>query len=64
MVKLEDFLRGVEARKAALGMSDTPEQIDALRNKGLSRTPEKRQLLRQAAKRGEKAGKPSAISHY
>jgi hypothetical protein len=55
-VLLKDFLAEVEARKRALGMVDTPESIEAMRNKGANRTPEKRELLRRAGERARAAG--------
>jgi hypothetical protein len=46
----------VVKRKAELGIIDSPERTEALRNKGLNRTPEKRELLRRAQERAIAAG--------
>lgn len=64
MVKLRDFLATIEARKAALGMSDTPTATEAMRNKGAGRTAAKRELLRRADARATAAGRLPVISHY
>lgn len=53
---LEEHLARVEARKAKLGIVFTPEETEAMRNKGERRTPEKRELLRRIAKRAKSAG--------
>jgi len=64
MVELREFLVGVAARKAALGMLDTPTETEAMRNKGLRRTPEKRELLRRNAERAVSSGVKPVPSHY
>jgi hypothetical protein len=46
----------VDQRKAELGIVETPERTEALRNKGLNRTPEKRELLRRSQERALAAG--------
>ena len=45
MITLRDLLARVEARKAELGMVDTPAATEAMRNKGGQRTEAKRELL-------------------
>ena len=64
MTSLRDFLARVEARKAALGMSDMPAATEAMRNKGARRTPEKRELLRRVEARAVAAGRRPVISYY
>jgi hypothetical protein len=45
----------VDQRKAELGIVEPPERTEALRNKGLNRTPEKRELLRRSQERAIEA---------
>jgi hypothetical protein len=61
---LKDFLAEVEERKRALGIVDTPESIEAMRNKGGQRTPEKRELLRRVEERARAAGLEPVKSYY
>ena len=63
-VMLFDHLQAVRARKAALGLVDTPESVEAMRNKGGNRTHAKRVLLRRAARRAKAAGKAPVASHF
>ena len=64
MMTLDQFLADIRARKAALGMIDTPEEVEAMRNKGGRRTPEKRELLRRIEKRARAAGVEPLKSYY
>ncbi len=64
MESLFDFLARIEARKAALGIVETPERAEALRNKGENRTPEKRELLRRCAERARAAGRDPVPAYY
>ncbi len=62
---LAEQLRRIEVRKLALGLSSASEAaVDALRNKGGQRTPEKRELLRRAEARARQAGQDPVISYY
>jgi hypothetical protein len=63
-IRLEDLLARIEARKKALGMTDTPAEVEALRNSGLNRTPEKRELLRRMEQRAIEAGVKPVPAHY
>ena len=63
-IALNDLLRRVEARKKALGLESEADSVEALRNKGGKRTPEKRELLRRAAARAKASGKNSVTSYY
>jgi hypothetical protein len=58
VITLTDLRAHVRQRKAELGLSivDTPERTEALRNKGLNRTSEKRELLRRSQERAIAAG--------
>lgn len=56
-IKLTDHLAAVAARKAALGMVETPESVAGMRNRGERRTPAKRAMLREIAARAAAAGK-------
>lgn len=61
---LEELLAAIEARKAALGLRDTPDTTEALRNKGAGRTPEKRELLKRAENRALAAGRKPVPGHF
>ncbi len=61
---LRTFLAGVAQRKAALGIADTEEWTESLRNSGANRTDEKRELLRRIEARAKAAGRPGVISRY
>lgn len=63
-VTLTDHLERVQRRKAVLGIADTPARSDGLRNKGGSRTPEKRELLARAAARARAAGREPITAYY
>ena len=45
----------VDQRRVELGIVETPERTEALRNKGLNRTPEKRELLRRSQERSHRS---------
>ncbi len=64
MMISDQFLSGIKARKAALGMIDTPAEVEAMRNKGGRRTPEKRELLRRVEERARAAGMEPLKSYY
>ena len=64
MMTLDQFLADIKARKAALGIEDTPEKVEAMRNKGGRRTPEKRELLRRIEERARAAGIEPSKSYY
>ncbi len=55
-VSLTHLQKQVEARRDALGILDTPAEVEALRNKGARRTPEKRALLARIRQRALEAG--------
>ena len=59
---LEAFIRDVEARKAALGI--TGEMIAACRNSGERRTDAKRDLLARLKARAEAAGKTPLPANF
>lgn len=66
---LEELQDRARARKLELGIVDTPEYIDSLRNKGANRTPEKRELLRRiderrSASQDPDSGDKKIISYY
>ena len=63
-VKLNELLEEIEARKASIGMRDTPETVDAFRNKGARRTPAKRALLQRIEERARAAGRDPVTAHY
>jgi hypothetical protein len=63
-ISFADFCAFVAQRKAELGIIDTPERTEALRNKGLDRTPEKRELLRRAQERAIEAGIKPIKSYF
>lgn len=63
-LSLDDLIARTEARKAALGIAQTPAEIEALRNKGGSRPPQKRELLRRLAERAQDAGLPPVTAYW
>ncbi|GAA5049765.1 hypothetical protein GCM10023208_08210 [Erythrobacter westpacificensis] len=62
-LELNSYLAGVKARKAALGLDEGAEAVDARRNKGGRRSASKRALLRKAEKRA-KAAKVAPVPSY
>lgn len=63
-VGLGNYLAGVNRRKAELGLNDTPERTEALRNKGTNRTKQKREFLRRTEARARLAGLPPVTSYF
>jgi hypothetical protein len=65
-LNLSEYRAYVRRRKIELGMPefDTAEMTEALRNKGLDRTPEKREALRAMKERAEKAGVEPIPAHF
>jgi hypothetical protein len=63
-ISLASFQKQVSARKAALGMKDAPDEIEAMRNKGSTRTPAKRELLRRTERRARDAGVVPIVSYF
>lgn len=63
-VALTTYLQRVERRKAVLGLTDIPARVDALRDKGAHRTPEKRELLARAETRARAAGRAPIVAYY
>jgi hypothetical protein len=53
---LTAFLAEIERRKAGLAMDESAAAIDALRNKGGSRTAAKRAIIKRARDRARLAG--------
>lgn len=63
-IDLNELSRQIEERKAAIGGLSS-ERIERARNKGLSRTPEKRALLARLDALAAAAGRdPSFIRNY
>jgi hypothetical protein len=56
VVSLNSLQASIAARKAALGVDDSPAATDAMRNRGYIRTPQKRELLGRAKARAVAAG--------
>jgi hypothetical protein len=63
-ISFKAFQQQVNARKASLGIFDTPDEVEAMRNKGANRTPEKRELLHRAEKRARAAGLKPVIAYF
>ncbi len=53
-INVEDFVKMVENRKKQLGILDS--DIEAMRNNGKRRTPEKRKQLARIQRRARRAG--------
>jgi len=63
-ILLRDLVARAEARKAALGIAETPGEIEAMRNKGGQRRLEKRELLRRIEERARRAGTGPAAAPW
>ena len=63
-ISLATLQQQVSARKAQLGMLDTPAEVEALRNKGAARPPEKRELLRRIKRRASAANRQPMTAHF
>ena len=63
-IDLRTHLVWAEKRKAELGIVEDEAWVEALRNKGLNRTPEKRELMRRVEERARQAGVPVLKSYY
>ena len=63
VIRLDDLLAGIAARKATLGL-DGPGFDAALRNPGDLRTPGKREMLRLIDERARAAGLKPLPGHY
>jgi hypothetical protein len=63
-VKLSKYLEWAEARRAELAAEGLLPSDEDLRNRGLNRTPEKRELLRRIDERARAAGKTPIKSYY
>lgn len=61
---LNAWFAELDQRKRELGIADTEEYTEAMRNKGGNRTPEKRELLRRMAERARAAGKTPIKAYY
>jgi hypothetical protein len=62
--KLADHLSRVRQRKQELGLDDTTAAVEAMRNRGGERTPEKRALLAAASERSEAAGRKPVRAYF
>lgn len=63
-ISMAAFAAEVEARKRELGFVDDEATTEVLRNKGSTRTPEKRAFLARIAKRATAAGEDPVRSYY
>ena len=61
---LYGFLEDIEARKRELGVDESPQATESLRNRGDSRKPAKRVLLERATRRARAAGISAVRSYY
>lgn len=64
IISLSDFLNGIRQRKADLGITDTPERTEAMRNDGSRRTARKRAMLARIDDRARAAGVPPLKANY
>jgi hypothetical protein len=58
------FVADVEQRQRDLGIDQSAEATERLRNKGGRRTPEKRAMLARMATRAEAAGRNPVLAYY
>jgi flagellum-specific peptidoglycan hydrolase FlgJ len=59
---LQEFRKEVQARKLAAGVTD--REIEAARNSGIRRTPEKRAFIARIQERAQAAGKTPLPANY
>jgi hypothetical protein len=58
------FVQAAEQRKRELGIVESAEYTEAMRNKGGNRTGAKRDLLGRARKRAQKAGRNAVPTYF
>jgi hypothetical protein len=58
------FVSEAEQNKRRLGIDESSEAIDAMRNKGGRRTDSKRMMLAKAAERARSAGRAPIPAYY
>lgn len=58
------FVAEAENRKRSLGLDESPAAVDAMRNKGGSRTPAKREMLARIDRRARAAGRTPVPAYY
>jgi hypothetical protein len=63
-ISMATFAAEIEARKLELGFVDDEPTTEALRNKGSTRTPEKRAFLARLERRAIAAGDEPVRSYY
>ncbi|HEX7853275.1 MAG TPA: hypothetical protein VF503_06225 [Sphingobium sp.] len=63
-VTLADLLEGIRERKRLLGIVDTAERTEELRNRGTRRTSRKRELLARIEARAREAGIEPPKGYY
>ncbi len=63
-VKLAEYLEWAEAWRAELAAAGLLPTDEALRNRGVNRTEEKRELLRRVEARAKAAGKTVLKAYY
>lgn len=64
IIAFSDLLDGIRKRKADLGIVNTPESTEAMRNRGITRTPAKREMLKRIDERAAAAGKNAPKAYY
>lgn len=64
IISLFDLLNGIRQRKADLGITDTPERTEAMRNDGHRRTARKRTVLARIDERARTAGATPLKANY
>lgn len=63
-VTLSDLLAGIRERKAALGIVDSDERTESMRNRGGHRTAAKRTMLERIENRALAAGLNPLGAYY
>lgn len=64
IISLSDLLDCIRRRKAELGIVETEERTDAMRNSGARRTPGKRAMLARIDERARDAGVTPLKARY
>jgi len=61
---LNEHLSRVRAARERSGIEFTPDYVEKLRNKGLQRTAEKREMLRVIERRCQEAGQEARPAYF
>jgi hypothetical protein len=63
-ITLTEHLSRISTARERAGIVFTPDYVEELRNKGLRRTPEKREMLSVIDERSRAAGTEPRVAYY